>query len=81
MTDGIADACGMALPLGALQDHASLWIVLELVAVLVCGIGAMRWRSALATGQGARVSRSQRQTIGGAILVAVIAIRLITHTW
>jgi hypothetical protein len=38
-------------------------------------------RSALAEGQADRVSRFQRQTIGGAILAAGILIRLLTHTW
>jgi hypothetical protein len=60
----------------------AFWVALEVAAVLVCGIGALRWRSAPAGGQATeQTARFKRQAIGGGIFVMLILLRLLTHSY
>jgi len=58
-----------------------IWFAVETLAVIVCASGAYFWNRASASADAAAIVGFRRQTLGGAFVIVLIAIRIATRAY
>jgi hypothetical protein len=77
----LAAVCLIVAAGNAAFGKHGIWIAIEILAVLVCASGAYLWNRAHGTRDPATIARFRAQTLGGAVFVVLIAIRIATKAY
>ena len=71
----------MALLAASNSSQQPVWIGIGILGLVVLLIGAYRWNDAVTSGATDRIPRFRLQTIGSAILLVVVLVRLLAHAY